>query len=114
MTSCKDCIHDNVCDKMNKIECGLLNKCEYFKDRTQFLELPYTPIQLICDEDKSSSDVQCPCCGTDLSGHYTDGDEEPLSIIQCYNCGMICDNTKVITKKAAEKALEEQDSNVNK
>lgn len=47
MASCKDCIHDNVCDKMNKIECGLLNKCEYFKDRTRFVELPCAVKDLI-------------------------------------------------------------------
>lgn len=116
---CKNCIKADVCKvveefKKEPVDGMYIEGCEYFKDRTQFLELPYTPIPLICDEDKSSSDVQCPCCGTDLSGHYTDGDEEPLSIIQCYNCGMICDNTKVITKKAAEKTLEEREKDDNK
>lgn len=105
MTNCKECIREIVCKYNDGVNEYCKGNCPHFKDRTQFLELPYTPIPLICDEDKSSSDVQCPCCGTDLSGHYTDGDEEPLSIIQCYNCGMICDNTKVITKKAAEKSV---------
>lgn len=84
MASCRDCLCGDIC--IDRYVCGDRPACSYFKDRNRFVELPYTPIPLICDEDKSSPDVQCPCCGTDLSGRYTDGDEEPLSIIQCYNC----------------------------
>ena len=43
----------------------------------------------------------------DLTGY---GDE-PLSVIQCFNCGELLDNTISITRDEAEKALERSKGN---
>ena len=64
---------------------------------------PCKPIPLMKDKNPLNSDVYCPNCGTNLSGYYGD---EPLSVIQCFNCGELLNNTKSITREEAEKALE--------
>ena len=38
--------------------------------------------------------------------------EEPTKIIQCYECGNYLDNTKIITKEEAEKALKLREKGV--
>ena len=63
------------------------------------------PIGVMASEDELNTDVYCPYCGTNLSGLYG---EEPTKIIQCYGCGNYLDNTKLITKEEAEKALAER------
>lgn len=70
--------------------------------------LPCKPIPLRIDGNPFNSDVYCPVCGTNLSGYYGDS---PLSIIQCFNCGEILDNTKALTREEAEKALKDSDDN---
>lgn len=70
--------------------------------------LPCKPIPLIKDKNLFNCDVYCPTCGTNLSGYYGD---EPLSVIQCFNCGELLDNTKSITREEAEKALERDKNN---
>ena len=64
---------------------------------------PCKPIPLMKDKNPFNSDVYCPTCGTNLSGYYGD---EPLSVIQCFNCWELLDNTKSITREEAEKVLE--------
>lgn len=66
---------------------------------------PCKPIPLMKDKNPFNSDVYCPTCGTNLSGYYGD---EPLSVIQCFNCGELLDNTKSITREEAEKTLNEE------
>lgn len=125
MASCKDCIHDNVCDKMNKIECGLLNKCEYFKDRSRFMELPCKIgeeiYEMVLNRDKSFSH-----CNThkvvgvhlgnfpDLRGHK----RQEYLVTHCKVMNLLSriplnklGKTVFLTREAAEKALEEQESN---
>lgn len=70
---------------------------------------PCKPIPLMKDKNPFNSDVYCPTCGTNLSGYYGD---EPLSAIQCFNCGELLDNTKSITREEAEKALEGYKENI--
>lgn len=67
--------------------------------------LPYKPFPMLLSEDENSSDVFCPFCDTDLSGHYYGGDYEPPKIIPCFECGTWLDGTKAITREEAEAAL---------
>lgn len=39
MASCKDCLHYEVCSKMNA-NCDRAAHCEMFKDRSKFVDLP--------------------------------------------------------------------------
>lgn len=64
--------------------------------------LPNTPIGVVTDDNDFNSDVYCPYCGRNLSGYYGD---EPNSIIQCFDCGKFLDNTKILSREEAEKAL---------
>lgn len=65
----------------------------------------YKPYPVVMSEDENNSDVFCPFCNTDLSGHYYGGDYEPPKIVACFGCGTWLDGTKAITKEEAEKAL---------
>ena len=64
--------------------------------------MPCKPIPLMKDKNPFNCDVYCPTCGTNISGYYGD---EPLSVVQCFNCGELLDNTKAITREEAEAAL---------
>ena len=66
---------------------------------------PYKPFPVVLSEDENNSDVFCPFCDTNLSGHYYGGDYEPPKIIPCFECGTWLDGTKTITKEEAERAL---------
>lgn len=120
MARCNDCIHFSLCDyntnnSVTEQRIKLFfdegaEKCSFFKDKQKFVELPYAPIPCIHDGTGFNTDAYCPNCGTNLSGYYTDGIEEPLCTIQCYNCGIICDNTKSVTKEEAEQALREDET----
>ena len=105
MKTCKDCYHFDVCDfHITELTTQKIADCRTFKDNSLVLDLPCKPVSVMSDGNKYNSDVYCPYCGTNLSGLYGD---EPTEIIQCYNCGNFLDNTKVITKEAAEQALKE-------
>lgn len=113
---CKDCIHFDVCNTIlkNALSCDdndCSQECQLFKDKSKIIELPCTPVPLIRDDDEYSDDVFCYHCGCNLSGCYSDGDQEALDVVQCYNCGLIIDNTKAITKEEAEQALGECENN---
>ena len=69
------------------------------------MALPYKPVPVVLSEDENNSDVFCPFCDTDLSGHYYGGDYEPPKIVTCFGCGTWLDGTKAITKEEAEEAL---------
>lgn len=113
MELCDNCLCLDVCDGINRISAGLLHECKHFKDRSKFIELPYEPIPIVNDGTGFNSDCYCPKCGVNLSGCYADGTEEPLNVIQCYNCGLVCDNTKTIAKEPAKQALKERENNAN-
>lgn len=107
MTTCKDCIHYDVCHRLNSpSEFIKLNNqaddCNMFKDKRLFIELPCKPTPLMKDKNPFNCDFYCPTCGTNISGYYGD---EPLSVVQCFNCGELLDNTKAITREEAEAAL---------
>ena len=68
---------------------------------------PYKPFPLVLSEDENSSDVFCPFCDTNLSGHYYGGGYEPPKIAPCFECGTWLDMTKAITREEAEQALQE-------
>lgn len=40
MANCDNCLSIDVCDSYARIKRGLTGKCEHFKDRTRFVELP--------------------------------------------------------------------------
>lgn len=68
--------------------------------------LPYKPFPVVLSEDENNSDVFCPFCDTNLSGHYYGGDYEPPKIVTCFGCGTWLNGTKAITKEEATKLKE--------
>lgn len=112
--TCNDCFHCDVCEFWKTISTtGRFfseGECKFFKDKSKIVELPYTPLPIAESNFEDSSDVFCPCCYTNLSGHYYGGDYEVPKIVPCYECGTWLDGTKVITKEEAEKALKERES----
>lgn len=76
----------------------------------------YKPFPVVLSEDENNSDVFCPFCDTDLSGHYYGGDYEPPKIVTCFGCGTWLDGTKAITKEETVQALKGNvpDTNVGK
>lgn len=109
MASCKDCIHDNVCDKMNKIECGLLNKCEYFKDRTRFVELPCKVGDTVyVIENNEITEDFVDQIGI---GYYCDGENiYQMDGIKTDWYFSDIGKTVFLTRKEAERALEERNN----
>lgn len=69
---------------------------------------PCKPIGVMSDGNKFNTDVYCPCCGENLSGFYGD---EPTKIIQCFVCGNFLDNTKILSREEAKKAIAERAGN---
>jgi|GEM_PF-6466671 len=70
----------------------------------------YKPFPVVLSEDENNSDVFCPFCDTDLSGHYYGGEYEPPKIVPCFECGTWLDGTKAITKEEAEQSLKGSDA----
>lgn len=107
--TCYDCIHCGACSDAGDSGYSSLkedvSKCKHFKNKADFIELPYKPFPVVLSEDENNSDVFCPFCYTDLSGHYYGGDYEPPKIIPCFECGTWLDGTKAITKEEAEQVL---------
>ena len=68
----------------------------------EIIKIPYKPFPVVLAEDENNSDVFCPFCDTNLSGHYYGGDYESPKIIPCFECGTWLDGTKAITKEEAE------------
>ena len=99
--TCKDCIHFLVCEKVyhfhDSVDVEI--QCKFCKNKANFVELPYKPFPVVLSEDEDNSDVFCPFCDTDLSGHYYGGDYEPPKIVPCFECGTWLDGTKAITKE---------------
>ena len=109
----KDCIHYEACkdiyypmstyDEEAKAfdESDSCDGCQFYSDKSRFIELPCKPKALMKDNNPFNTDVYCPTCGTNIYiyGYYGD---EPLSVIQCFYCGELLDNTRAITREEAE------------
>ena len=98
--TCKGCQYekDGSCDYAEREADYLL--------ANNVLALPYKPFPVVESEDENNSDVFCPFCDTDLSGHYYGGDYEAPKIVTCFGCGTWLDGTKAITKEEATKLKE--------
>ena len=96
--TCKDCFHYGVCI-WTQVETKDMKNCKDFKNKADFVELPYKPFPVVMAVDENNSDVFCPFCDTDLSGHYYGGDFETPKIVPCFECGAWLDGTKAITKE---------------
>ena len=111
MSSCKDCIHDMACGEVDVFRLAIMHNskaekyCKNFKNKANFIELPYKPFPVVLSEDENNSDVFCPFCDTDLSGHYYGGDYESPKIVPCFECGTWLDGTKTITKEEAKRTI---------
>jgi hypothetical protein len=72
--------------------------------RLVVLSTPMIP--LVASDDPMDSDVYCPACGVSVSGGWPDYYPDlEWKMCQCPHCGQSVDDTKVITREAAEKAL---------
>lgn len=100
---CHDCMHKYCCkyDRFFGFD-DVENKCNYFKKEDNFIELPYNPFPVVLSDDENNSDVYCPFCSTNLSGHYYGGDYESPQIVPCFECGTWLNGAKAITKEEAE------------
>ena len=109
--TCKDCLHYEACRAIGgKLQEHYMNKCndvkcEYFKDKSEWVHFPYKPLPLLKDGDPSNTDVYCPSCMEDLSGYYIGN---PLNMAVCFNCGEIINITESITREEAENAFAER------
>lgn len=74
------------------------------ENRLVVLSTPMKP--LLISDDPMDSDVYCPECGKTLSGAWPDSVDCDWNLCQCFYCGQSIDDTKVLTKTEAEKALE--------
>ena len=67
-------------------------------------------IPLVCSDDMTDSDVYCPKCGETLSGGWEKADADcSLKLFQCFHCGQSIDDSRAITREAAEAALAEME-----
>ena len=72
--------------------------------RLVVLSTPMIP--LVEPDDPMDSDVYCPACGVSVSGGWPDYHPDlEWKMCQCPHCGQSIDDTKTITREAAEKAL---------
>ena len=107
--TCKDCLHYEACEHIGGFIFKLASEreeaevfCSCFSDRSEWLHLPNKPLPLLKDGNPCNTDVYCPYCGENMSGHYP---ESPLDIIACFNCGELIDLTKALTREEAEAAM---------
>lgn len=114
--TCKDCIHYDMCERLNFSE--TIDDCEFFKNKSRFIELPCkvgdTVFELIqkCDPPFGT----CPFsggygisrCGFGDDNRYKNCGayikEIPFSLCSFYNIG----KTIFLTKEEAEKALRKE------
>lgn len=82
----------------NDLANGILKAVSYIRNnitRVNAVELPYIPTPFLKDNNPCNTDVYCPECGTNLSGHYG---SEPVPIITCFECGEIINPYKALTQ----------------
>lgn len=75
-------------------------ECIEKQPAVEAVALAYHPRPMLKDRNPYNTDVYCPECGENLSGHYGD---DPLPIITCFNCGEILDPYKATTGTTGER-----------
>ena len=95
MATCKECVHNNICNikqKYNHPKYALQHiekYCEHFKDRSRFIELPYNKINAIVesniyDEEEVYYDCTVQVLRNSITGEISVGwfrnDEPPVLI----------------------------------
>ena len=95
MATCKECVHNNICNikqKYNHPKYALQHiekYCEYFKDRSRFIELPCNKINAtvesnIYDEEEIYYDCTVQVLRNSITGETSVGwfrnDEPPVLI----------------------------------
>lgn len=130
MASCKDCIHFEVCDSGSSIDefmehgtytNGVEKECDTFKDRNRVVELPCkvgdTVYFATKDKFNSATIDEITITENGLQFYWIQYDKS-YETTEIWDDGTFSDKdigkTVFLTLEAAEKALEEQDSNVNK
>lgn len=118
MSTCKDCLHYEACGGMFEVigfvGNGIMDNadklCDNFKDKSRFVELPTPRLPLVMD--RIGTDVYCPNCGGNLSGGWPDSSPDcEWPLYQCFYCGQSLDETKAVTREAAEEALKKEKEN---
>lgn len=140
MATCKDCVHVEVCKEYHKMFWGSKSlvdskidetepeNCLYFKDRSQFVELPckvgdsYFEIEQYCtergfyNEPRQTDTIDCEYCDVDgvCDRQYRITEKRFTSLIQIFDYkenAVNRYNRKFLTKEQAEQALKECNSN---
>ena len=115
MASCKNCLSVDVCK--NRDVFGDMPTCEHFKDRTRFVELPCKvgdTVYLILGVQNRILEFtvqEIRLTSRFLQLVFAEGSTYS---IWGYRFDLHFGKTVFLTREEAEKALEEQDSNVNK
>lgn len=104
MATCKDCVHNNICNikqKYNHPKYALQHiekYCEYFKDRSRFVELSHA--EWVEDEDMYGDPIyRCSNCDEHIV--LEEGTPTDNCYSYCPNCGA----------KMDEQAFKERESN---
>ena len=126
--TCGDCIHFDLCEMMYS-RIPEINGCDYFKDRSRFVELPckvgdsYFEIEQYCtergfyNEPRQTDTIDCEYCDVDgvCDRQYRITEKRFISLIQIFGYKeKVVDkyNRIFLTKEEAEQALKEREDNV--
>lgn len=111
MELCDNCLCLDVCDGINRISAGLLYECKHFKDRSKFIELPCKVgdiIYEICERRKAGEWKKI------VVERVVHGIDVGIGGSMVARCGTTISvflsgigKTVFLTRKTAEKALEE-------
>lgn len=127
MTSCKDCIHFEICSDFYDDEIESTAPCSFFKDRSRFVELPckvgdsYFEIEQYCtergyyNEPRRTDTIDCEYCDVDgvCDRQYRITEKRFASLIQIFDYkekAVDRYNRKFLTKEEAEQFLKERGS----
>lgn len=109
MASCKDCLCFDVCDPYKKIEADLLERCEHFKDRNRFIELPCKKgdtVYRITNYNRIMMDT------VTVVNYYASIDNFFIGFRFGFSCNKHeLGRTVFLTKEQAEQALKERENN---
>lgn len=117
MASCKGCLHVDVCKSKDIF--GDMPVCPNFKDRTRFVELPTeigNIVYIIPTATNHLKEItEAKCIGFSIGGVSNTANLIICGTSKSYFAGFdMFGKTVFLTREEAEKATEEQDSNVNK
>ena len=110
MPTCKDCLHYEVCqfhiDEETKLT---VNECEYFKDRSKFIELPCKVGDMVYYffNDNLSEYCEVPIAGFHIDRYRIAFEIEILGQKFFIDTEFL-DERVFLTKEEAEKALAER------